>query len=215
MSYNRLIYDPCSFNQRFQESVKPLAYQTQTPRINKSYNPNPGFLSHLEDRGVSCNRIDAESDILNITRPASKCPSRKFPVHSQRTMNNIHPESDERLQTKYTKEKRACNVLSGININRFEPLCTDLQNPKLIHNNCYIGLNTRTHERDNQPKYKNFKPIFGEPAGCCEISEQKGYRFKCKFIKDSDKVLPTNIPLKGIKQAQHRRNLAPCNITLE
>lgn len=207
MSSNKLIYDPCSFSQRLKESTSPLDYQTKAPLISKGYAFNPGFLS--DDRGVSDNKIDIESDMKNLTRPNSECPTKQFPFKSIRHQTNKYPEING-LVTDYTREKRPCNVLSGVNINRFEPLCKNFQDTSLIHSNCYVGINTRNYHKE--VKTKPEPPVFKDSGACCEVSEKKSYHLKCKNISKgySDNILPANfkIPKNKIKKAPK------CDITL-
>jgi hypothetical protein len=63
------------------------------------------------------------------------------------------------LTPEYTRVKRPCNILSGITINRFDPLCDDLQSLNKIQDNSYIGTNTRLSVRDTfaymNKKYPN------------------------------------------------------------
>lgn len=198
--------DSCNIKHRLDESMRPLSYQTQTPLIKERYNTSPGFL--MDDRGVKGCDIDIESDIFNINRPLSQCPSEKFPKYAINA-GNVMPDTS--IRTEYTREKRPCNVLSGVNINRFEALCNDFQDTKTIHNNCYIGLNTRSFERDS--KRKLIEPIFEKDATECYISERKGYNFKCKNITEADKILPSNF--KNLVQKGKKKKAPTCKITLE
>jgi hypothetical protein len=62
--------------------------------------------------------------------------------------------SDNGLVPEYTRLNKSCNVFSGITINRFHPLCEDLQQLNKIHSNSYIGTNTRLQIKDS---YKSKK----------------------------------------------------------
>jgi hypothetical protein len=53
------------------------------------------------------------------------------------------------LTPEYTRVKRPCNTLSGININRFDYLTEDYQDMTKIQDNSYIGSNTRLSVRDS------------------------------------------------------------------
>mgnify|MGYP001597620094 FL=1 len=48
----------------------------------------------------------------------------------------------------HTRLKKACNIYSGININRFYPLFEDAQDSNNIQSNSYIGTNTRLQIKD-------------------------------------------------------------------
>ena len=82
MSFNRLNYDSCQYKQNITESTGPGSYQLTTPPIacEPCYPEDPQLrLQHSGD-GVDPKRalIDVDSELLNITRPRSKCPSRKW-----------------------------------------------------------------------------------------------------------------------------------------
>jgi hypothetical protein len=74
--YNRTIYDRCEFQKRLHESTGPLAYQLfsgKNEHCNKCvYDENSFYLKN------SPQIIDAESDLLNITRRYSRCPQYKY-----------------------------------------------------------------------------------------------------------------------------------------
>ena len=77
MSFNRLNYDSCSYKQVLFESIGPGNYQLGTPPINCDYcYPFPPTV-RLQGTGVSIDRssplVDQHSELLNITRKASKC----------------------------------------------------------------------------------------------------------------------------------------------
>ena len=82
MSSNRLNYDICQYQQVLAESVGPGHYQLNTPPISCE----PCYPSDVQIRlqrsggGVDTSQplIDIDSELMNITRPSSKCPSRKF-----------------------------------------------------------------------------------------------------------------------------------------
>ena len=73
--------------------------------------------------------------------------------------NNLVPE--------YTRINKPCNIFSGISINRFHPLCEDLQDTNKIQSNSYIGTSTRLQVKDafnkarqEQPKRSGAVPLF-------------------------------------------------------
>lgn len=80
MSFNRLIYDSCSYENELRASTGTLAYALDP---NKFYNCNacrmtlltPGNDVSIAKNG---NMVDLESDLKGITRKASKCPSLKY-----------------------------------------------------------------------------------------------------------------------------------------
>ena len=82
MSFNRLNYDTCEYKQTLAQSIGPGGYQINTPPISCDacypYQPSIRLQSSGGSVDMSKYMIDIDSEMLNITRPASKCPSRKF-----------------------------------------------------------------------------------------------------------------------------------------
>jgi hypothetical protein len=79
MSHNtgfstRLAYDNCAYNKRVRESTSTFAYQTYDGKFE---NDRKCYYSHFT-RPYDQNIIDIESELRNITRPASKCVSKKY-----------------------------------------------------------------------------------------------------------------------------------------
>lgn len=87
MSFNRLKYDSCEYKKQNQESTGPGNYLYNTPLMyDLCLNDNPriinqkngvSFNSHVDWRFYS-GPVDVESDLFNINRNASMCPSKKF-----------------------------------------------------------------------------------------------------------------------------------------
>ena len=82
MSSNRLNDDTCQYQQALAESTGPGHYQLNTPPIScEPCYPNDVQV-RLQRSGDSLDlskpMIDIDSELLNITRPKSKCPSRQF-----------------------------------------------------------------------------------------------------------------------------------------
>ena len=82
MSFNRLNFDNCQYKQALIESTGPGLYQLNTPSV--SCDPcYPNDLHVRLQRGSgsleTCkSMIDIDSELLNLTRPSSKCPVRKY-----------------------------------------------------------------------------------------------------------------------------------------
>ena len=82
MSFNRLNYDMCQYKQTLFESTGPGNYLLGTPPIDCDYCfPYPPTV-RLQKAGDSINRnmplVDTSSELLNITRKASKCCEKKW-----------------------------------------------------------------------------------------------------------------------------------------
>jgi hypothetical protein len=79
MSFNKLIYDPCAYNKRLDESSNILTYNLDP---NKHYNCNPCYIPWTLGGNVvsldATNLVDLESDLRNQTRLNSLCPERKY-----------------------------------------------------------------------------------------------------------------------------------------
>lgn len=87
MSFNRLSYDTCESKIAIQESVSPGLYQMNTPVLcNTCFQDNPQIISQRGAVSMNANTdwrfyagpIDVETDLLNINRPATRCPSGKY-----------------------------------------------------------------------------------------------------------------------------------------
>ena len=87
MSFNRLKYDNCEVKKYNQESTGPGNYLYETPIMcDTCLNDNPRIIN--QKNGVSLNSnvdwrfysgpVDIESDLFNLNRTASKCPTNKY-----------------------------------------------------------------------------------------------------------------------------------------
>jgi len=89
MSYNRLAYDNCSYEKTLMESEGPGAYKLMTPgnveQMCLADDP------HIRAQYMGANHvpgtslIDVDSELMNITRPASQCPTQKYIPHQSGT----------------------------------------------------------------------------------------------------------------------------------
>ena len=73
-SSNRLRYDNCAYAKTLAESVSPFAYMMYDGKFEN------GGKCKLDNawRPYYKEVVDVESDLKNITRPATKCPSLKY-----------------------------------------------------------------------------------------------------------------------------------------
>lgn len=186
MSFNRLNYDICETKKNLKESVGPGLYQINTPVLcSTCFQGNPEIIN--QHGGVSMNAntnwrfyagpIDVETDLLNINRPATRCPEGKYEpkcpncgvvISGQPCGNGV---SLSCYNCKYKIKKGAmcnenlvdfpdCNfpientrlsnppsTLRGTGWNRFEDLCLDPQDQLLFPGEYHIP--TRTVFRDN------------------------------------------------------------------
>ena len=132
MSFNRLKYDNCEMKKHNEESTGPGNYLYQTPIMcNNCLNENPRIIN--QKNGVSLNSntdwrfysgpVDIESELFNITNPASRCQKKinhKNETNLVNFPNCTFPTEDTRLSNPSTN-------LRGTGWNRFDPLCKDPQ----------------------------------------------------------------------------------------
>jgi hypothetical protein len=164
-SFTRLLYDPCNLQKKQQESTGPYdwvmqsgvkesqkrCFESSSPFQRNNFNSIPG------------NCIDIESNLRNQNTPLSRCPGKKYNGETACKMgtdqlcdggicdckecSNIDRlctnDVEKELTPQFTKGRRACNVYSGVSINRFSPLCENPQDLHKIHPTGYIGINTR------------------------------------------------------------------------
>lgn len=172
-SFTNSLYDECNIKQKQVESTAPFNYITDTVYENK----DACFVSaspfmHNQFYNISPNNVDIENDLMNRNRLLSRCPETRFdPTKLQncklctkcneglpcgcghckdtRYQNSLKDcESNKGLVPEYTRINKPCNIFSGITINRFNPLCEDLQEASKIQSNSYIGTNTRLEIKD-------------------------------------------------------------------
>jgi len=141
MSFNRLNYDTCAYRQNLYQSVGPGEYKlTEPPNLNEPcFAESPQI--RLQRQGVSVDTtkplIDIDSELMNITRDASNCPSKKYiPDGSQcgkvNKQENLQHGKDCFFTVEDTRTSNpACN-LRGTGWNRWEWLCLDPQDRVLI-----------------------------------------------------------------------------------
>ncbi len=160
MSFNRLNYDTCSYQHSLAESVGPGEYMlTEPPNVNEPcFAQSPQI--RLQRQGVSVAQnmplIDVDSELMNLTRPATNCPSRKYipdgnqcnESHKlQEAKNNLAHGNDCFFDVEDTRlSNPACN-LRGTGWNRWEWLCLNPQDRVLMpfdHN-----INNRLVVKDN------------------------------------------------------------------
>ena len=154
-SFTRNVYDKCALDKKEQESTDPFKWVTDN---QTSENQERCFLSAASPfmqnpfRSIPKEKVDIESDLRGQTLNLSRCPQSKFNPNAQQQYDipfNECKETQNQLVPEYTRINKPCNVFSGVSINRFHPLCEDLQVPTKIHSNDYIGVNTRLQTKDD------------------------------------------------------------------
>lgn len=173
MSFNRLRYDPCECNQATKESQRAATYSLTTPEIDMNcFSTNPHI--RASSGHVRYRNVDAESELRNITRPASRCPSQKYQpqcpncrcinqgipcgagVIKCKTCNCKMQDTSNKKEDCYfavgeqTRLDEPTCTLRGTGINRFQPLCFDPQEN--------IFMPARTMEPTRMMARDEFKP---------------------------------------------------------
>jgi hypothetical protein len=166
MSFNRLDFDTCAYQQNLAESIGPGEYKLGEPMVGGApcFAADPNI--RLQYAGVSFDKnksmVDTNSDLLNITRDASNCSMKKHLPQFDKDGNlvqtrgeNVKFQDCSLLQQEDTRlSNPACN-LRGTGWNRWEWLCQDPQDRVLIPFDYHI--NTNILERDNH------RPCIPEP----------------------------------------------------
>lgn len=126
MSFTRTKYDSCEYKTELKESRGPGSYQLNTPQTKSRLPVDPNIQAQrgsVSQRRFTRHRyydgpVDVESDLKNITRPESRCPSQQF--QGDRTPDiNV----DEALAYFTVEDTRLSNppiTLRGAEIPRWE-----------------------------------------------------------------------------------------------
>lgn len=89
MAYTNSIYDNCSYDQTLMESEGPGAYMLLTPsnvsEMCLADDPHIRAQSMGSKHIPGTSLIDVDSELMNITRPASQCPTEKYIPHQTGT----------------------------------------------------------------------------------------------------------------------------------
>jgi len=187
MSFNRLKYDRCETSEYNKITTGPGNYHIKTPiQTNLCLNDNPWVQN--QKMGVSLNShvdwrfysgpVDVESDLLNLNRPSSNCPSNKYnpscdtnacttgeicgqgvSQSCKGTRTNWNRPGDNNLVSfprchfpvDDTRLNNPASNLRGTGWNRFDPLFIDPQ--KKVFFPGLQNIDTRTLMKDNhRPK---------------------------------------------------------------
>lgn len=160
-SFTSTRYDPCELDKKLQESQAPgrwLIDPTVAESQESCFQQTSPFMHNPFKNAVPKERIDQENDLRNQTRVLSKCPQEYYPKNSTNNVNfSFENCKSDFLTPEYTRVNKSCNIFSGININRFNPLCDDIQDANKIQNNSYIGINSRLTVKDAHTEIEDKK----------------------------------------------------------
>jgi len=96
MSFNRLIYDKCAYQQSLKESMRPGVYQTYFGKHDNKNNCRIDF-GLIGGNNVSVYRgniVDLESDLRGQTKQASLCSNKKFMPRYKQTYDSGLPSGN-------------------------------------------------------------------------------------------------------------------------
>jgi hypothetical protein len=150
-SFTRSSSDNGALKKKDEESSRPFQYATDSNVVEAKdscfVNSSPFMHNHFHS--VPKDTIDIESDLRGQTRPLTKCVTDKYNPNTSNPVTTTVIECNDRgLIPQYTRMSQSPRLLSGISINRFDPLIEDLQDNRKIHNNSYAGINTRLQIKD-------------------------------------------------------------------
>jgi len=219
MSFNRLNYDTCEYKQTLAQSIGPGHYQMNTPPIScePCYPYSPSIRLQRSGNSVDLSKymIDVDSDLMNITRKASKCPSKKYiPLcpycncsmgetcgqgvgaactsckdklkRGQRCGDgNLHNWKDCNLPAEETRTSNPPCNLRGTGINRWEWLCLNPQDR--VETPFDAQVQTRIVVKDNH------RPCIPTPIDPVHTLP-KGGSIPCETVTPSVCTVPTNPP---------------------
>lgn len=161
-SFSRAKYDNCNLKKTYQESTGPFQWLTDKTYAHHTacHIQHSPYIPYNKAQGTY--DVETENELYGINRNFTRCPEGKYlptgdTVYKKEHMTECQDQAF--LEPQFTRVQRACNTLSGVSINRFQPLCED---PQLnIHDNSFIGSNTRNQFKDSYQKLK-YPVLFGQ-----------------------------------------------------
>lgn len=133
MSFTHLDYDPCTYQTNLTQSVGPGDYMIATPASQCStclpvdpWLQGGGAVSRCRDHSL----IDVDSELHNLSRPATNCPAGHYRPSSQPYCGARVDFPDCRTQMLSSEDTRLTNppcTLRCTGWNRWEWLCKDPQ----------------------------------------------------------------------------------------
>lgn len=150
-SFTRNLYDECALEQKNQEATGQFRWVTDNSIAeskNSCFESNAPFM-HNTFHSIPGESIDIESNLRGQNFKNSRCTTHKFnPANEKKHDTKLKECVSKFIIPDYTRTNRSCNVLSEVSINYFNPLYENVQNLEKIHDNKYIGLNTRLEVKD-------------------------------------------------------------------
>jgi hypothetical protein len=165
-SFTRTKYDSCALNKTDKENIHQLNLNIDPSIQNVSMcHPSVTTLNSYNGAyGVPQTSIDISSELRGQKRIISRCPETRY--NPMINCNNCekcdsgipcdcsHCKEmksiklcDESFNPQFTRLNKPCNIFAGINIDRFDPLCENIQmNAQSLP---ISGVNTRLIAKDS------------------------------------------------------------------
>lgn len=177
MSLNALKYDDCAYTHQLKESISPGDYMLGTPRpCDPCFVVNPGVF--VDRFGASlCEKelVDVSSELLNITRKASDCPSKKYLPRAEPFCNATHYKECSFLVPEETLISNPKCTGKETTVNRWEWLCRNPQDKALMPFDWFIA--NRTIVKDSH------RPCLAKPVDQT-VALPPPQKNKCKSYMD-------------------------------
>ena len=147
---SRLPFDNCTYKHNLKQSIGPGDYMLGTPQMNcrMCFSTDPALrVASGVSKCANIPIIDVDSELKNITRPASDCPSEKYFPGAGKQCNLQNYQVCEALPTEDTRISNPTCTLRCTGWNRWEWLCQNPQDKALVpfDNN----INNRLVVKDN------------------------------------------------------------------
>jgi len=167
MSFNRLAYDTCAYEQQLNQAKGPGEYTLNVPKATcePCFPADPRH--KLQNQGSSTVgknqfiNVDVESDLKGQTRLASKCATRNFMPNCE--TNKLTHYRDCVMTSEETRTTNPSSNLRGTGWNRWEWLCLNPQD-KVSFENYPNGITPFDSYVNNRQLVKdNHRPCLPKP----------------------------------------------------
>lgn len=184
MSFNRLNYDNCTYEQDLRASVDMGSYFLRQPKMNckscipldPALNPSQSHIGPIQDGidGSTCEyipNIDVSSKLLNLNAPSSRCPSKNRSVDSICKLNKKNICNKNPVRTEDTRISNPPCTLRGTGWNRWEWLCNDPQKKALtpFEHDVSYRIVVKDNHRPRIPKPINQAASLPPLNSSCEV----------------------------------------------